>query len=151
MRRPDTRCIFSGVVGQASLAGMRSVVATFCYETIEQRQQTALFEISGRTVSTCTMCGGGTTASADDHQTLTCESCGAILDRKKNGAANAWAATSEGIEDRVREYWSETIAEAQRRDEAKQATLLRMQEGRRKARTASNDENQAGSRTDKVA
>ena len=114
-------------------------------------QQTALFEISGRTVSTCTMCGGGTTASADDHQTLTCESCGAILDRKKNGAANAWAATSEGIEDRVREYWSETIAEAQRRDEAKQATLLRMQEGRRKARTASNDENQAGSRTDKVA
>lgn len=97
----------------------------------------ALLEITGPTASTCAICGGSINAAEDDHQELHCNECGAVLDRKKNGAAIAWQAVNDQREDVVTAFWSSMVAESQAKKEKKAEQLAKMVDGRRKARTTS--------------
>lgn len=109
----------------------------------------AVLDISAGTASQCSVCGGAhVAASSDDHQMMTCSDCGAIIDRKQNGAAVAWQIVMEQRESHVEDFW---IAHLGRRDEArarKAEKLEKMAEGRRSARTASDVESPVFSRTE---
>ena len=99
---------------------------------------TALIEISGPTVTRCSHCGEDASApSEEDHQELACSSCGAVADRKLSGAAVAWQIANEQREDLVECFWLET---RKAREEERTKALVRkarMAEGRRVARTSS--------------
>lgn len=109
----------------------------------------AVLDISAGTASQCSVCGGAhVAASSDDHQMMTCSDCGAIIDRKQNGAAVAWQIVMEQRESHVEDFW---IAHLGKRDEArarKAEKLEKMAEGRRSARTASDVESPVFSRTE---
>jgi len=112
----------------------------------------AVLDLVSETASQCSICGGShVTASKKDHQTLLCSDCGAVLDRKQNGAALAWQAVSEKRDDHVEDFW---IAHLGKRDDAaskKAEKLSKMAEGRRKTRTGSDGETPEGSRTEESA
>jgi len=112
----------------------------------------AVLDLVSETASQCSICGGShVTASKKDHQTLLCSDCGAVLDRKQNGAALAWQAVSEKRDDHVEDFW---IAHLGKRDDAaskKAEKLSKMAEGRRKTRTGSDGEIPEGSRTEESA
>ena len=112
----------------------------------------AVLDLVSETASQCSICGGShVTASKEDHQTLLCSDCGAVLDRKQNGAALAWQAVSEKRDDHVEDFW---IAHLGKRDDAaskKAEKLSKMAEGRRKTRTGSDGETPEGSRTEESA
>lgn len=112
----------------------------------------AVLDLVSETASQCSICGGShVTASKEDHQTLLCSDCGAVLDRKQNGAALAWQAVSEKRDDHVEDFW---IAHLGKRDDAaskKAEKLSKMAEGRRKTRTGSDGEIPEGSRTEESA
>ena len=101
---------------------------------------TAVLELSGETARSCSICGGTARDNKDDGQILNCDQCGAVLDRKQNGAALAWQATHAVREDVVEEYWlnAATIFEERRQD--KIVKLSKMAEGRKNARTVIADE-----------
>lgn len=99
---------------------------------------TALLEISGKTASSCSICGSDAiVADEDDLQTLHCEGCGADLDRKQNGAALVWQHVNAGYEYAVEDYWmahQETVREKAEKLTEKKAKLIA---GRANARTRS--------------
>lgn len=67
---------------------------------------TALLEHTEKTTQTCALCGAdGLMEDDEDHQVLHCAGCGAVLDRKKNGAAIAWQWANEDREEKIAEYW----------------------------------------------
>jgi hypothetical protein len=67
------------------------------------RTGTIILELEGKpTVSTCAMClQDGMIRDEEDTQILTCPHCGAVLNRKQNGAAVAWTLVKSQINDRT--------------------------------------------------
>jgi hypothetical protein len=131
--------------GDASLPSKaqagRAVVALHSLESAIHwaacKCDTVILRLSGEeTVRTCAVCGGlSMRQDPEDGQILHCLDCEAGLDRKKNGAANAWRAASAERESLVTAYWE---AVTQRRDDAatrRADRSARMQAARHKART----------------
>lgn len=56
------------------------------------------------TASTCSLCGGSTVPEADVVDSAICTGCGAVLNKKQNGAANAYRLASAVREDLVEDY-----------------------------------------------
>lgn len=112
----------------------------------------ALLEITGPTASVCSICGGAMDAAPEDHQTLHCHACGAVLDRKQNGAAVAWQSVNSQREDAVTNFWLELRAGEEAKKEKKAEKLSKMADGRRvAARTRSDGFNGAGSHLSNTA
>jgi len=106
----------------------------------------AVLELNGDTASGCAYCGGKVVPAEDNHQELHCEQCGAVVERKTNGAALAWQAANDQLEEVVTEFWTATL-EARSAAADKQAEKkTKMADGRRRARTVSDDESAEGSR-----
>ncbi len=97
---------------------------------------TAVLELKGET-SRCSVCGGETIASQDDLQVLNCRNCQAILDRKRNGAVSAWRIVNADYENSVAEFWFSRRQILQDREAAKTEKLTKLANGRREARTPS--------------
>lgn len=94
----------------------------------------ALLEVTGPTASVCAICGGTISTSNSDHQTLHCDSCGATMDRKLNGAAVAWQAVEEVREDVVERFWRELFEDKETKQQKKADTLEKKAKGRSDAR-----------------
>ncbi|MCL5051704.1 MAG: scaffold protein involved in DNA repair, partial [Gammaproteobacteria bacterium] len=97
----------------------------------------AVLHLSGEeTASTCSFCGStAIAASAEDGQTLYCVDCGSTVDRKKNGAANAWKLAKAHLEPLVTEYWETVLTKTQEAAQRKAEKAQKMAAGR-KARAA---------------
>lgn len=109
----------------------------------------AVLDISSApTASTCSICGGGHIAALEgDRQTLACVDCGAVVDRKQNGAALAWQEVSEQRDSHVEDFWIAHLGKCDDAHAKKAEKLTKMAEGRRKARTGSDVESPDSSRT----
>lgn len=106
------------------------------------RTGAALIEVAGATASYCSICGSvGLEVSESDHQIVTCKHCGAVIDRKQNGAALAWQVAEAKREDSVTEYWSSHHKAQSEKSARKVEKLAKLAEGRRAARTARDAEN----------
>lgn len=68
---------------------------------------TAVLELRGKTVRTCSLCGGTVAADPKEGQILHCNDCGAALDRKQNGAAVAWQAVAPRLADWIEAFQTE--------------------------------------------
>lgn len=96
----------------------------------------AIFDMVGQpTIGCCASCGANAVTNvADSTHEVICSACGAISDRKRQGAAAAWQMAQEGIEDRIVDFHA-TRAQAIAEDQAKSAERKRkMADGRRAAR-----------------
>lgn len=110
---------------------------------------TAMLELHGKTATTCSICGGGHLSADDaDIQTLHCADCGAVLDRKQNGAAIAWQVVNAQREDAVEDFWISHLKRIGEAQEKKAGKLSKMAGARRKARTGSDGGEPAGSRAE---
>lgn len=102
---------------------------------------TAVFEETPETVQVCAHCGeSGLKPLESDWQTLGCAHCGAVLDRKENGATVLYQVTMQGIDSRTAHYHQEAQQKENDRLIKKAEKLQKMQQGRRErlaARTAS--------------
>jgi len=106
----------------------------------------AMLELSGKTASRCSICGGDVFPDETNGQLLHCTECGADLNRKQNGAALAWQSASDNLESLVEEFWTETFAARRAAQDVQAEKKRKMAEGRRNARTTINVENPGGSR-----
>lgn len=92
----------------------------------------ALFEENAATVSHCSHCGEPTvTAKPDDHQVLLCSSCGAVTDRKANGAAVLYQVSATGMEERIKQFHIDEGKKQLAALQKKTDRLKKMQEVRR--------------------
>lgn len=107
----------------------------------------ALIEVGNETVAICGICGGTTEDYPEDGQLLQCNSCGAEIDRKKNGAAISWARVNAQYEDVVTQYWLDRQEMREKTTLLKADKLMKMSEGRRNARTSGDGESADDSRT----
>jgi hypothetical protein len=96
----------------------------------------AVLRLSGEpTASVCSLCGGASLQEDEqDSQVQYCPDCGSTLDRKTNGAANAWKAAHADLETLVTDYWKATLQMAHDAEARKAKKLARMVEGRKAAR-----------------
>lgn len=102
----------------------------------------AILEMSGEnTASQCSICGGSTEPVKDVPDTVCCRECGAVLNRKQNGAANAFRLASEVVEEKVAEYHVEARKVLAEKTEKQREKLGKMAEKRRQRR-AEEQENQ---------
>ncbi|WP_077272831.1 zinc ribbon domain-containing protein [Acidithiobacillus caldus] len=95
----------------------------------------AVLHLSGEpTVTLCSHCGSTTISPTPlNNQMLCCSDCGSTIDRKANGAANAWKLAQKQREKLVSEYW-DTVG----RKRCEMATLRAQKaSGRAQARRAS--------------
>ncbi len=108
----------------------------------------AVLELTGETTARCAYCGGSTKGDDTDGQVLHCADCGAVVDRKRNGAARAWQAGNEQLEEATEAFWQETLALRHAAEEKKRGKLAKMHAARvaNRARTTIDGENTAGSR-----
>lgn len=115
----------------ASLYTLDSAIRWAC-----QKNGTAILDMNGeKTAATCAMCASeAIRADTEDGQVLHCADCGAVLDRKKNGAAVAWQLVNEQRENLVEEYWAEQLNKEREAAEAKASRLEKMQAARRAKR-----------------
>ncbi len=98
----------------------------------------AVLEIVGKTTQLCAYCGGQTEDVPDALAEVKCNVCGAVTDRKRNGAAIAWQATMPGRDALVESYHS-AVAEGYSEQMSKIAERkAKMAAGRSAARTHSN-------------
>ncbi len=111
----------------------------------------AVLELTGKTVQTCAHCGGSTIDCDDGSGTVQCADCGAVTDRKLNGASTAWIAADGMLESAVTEYHTTVLTETRRRSEASAERKAKLAAGRRLARTPSDDDLVEGSRADPLA
>jgi hypothetical protein len=110
----------------------------------------AVLEIVGKTTQLCAHCGGETGDVPDGLAELECKRCGAVTDRKLNGAAVAWQATVPGRDALVESYHS-AVAEGYREQMSKMAERkAKMAAGRSAARTRSHQEKRGGSRANPI-
>ncbi len=104
----------------------------------------AVLKLQGeRTADTCAACDGlapGTgealRVDEEDGQTLYCTDCGSTLDRKKNGAANAWRFAVNDLESLVTNYWETVLAQQSKAGERKAEKSAKMAAGRKAAAAA---------------
>lgn len=123
----------------AALYELEQAIAWACTRT-----QTPLVLASAPTVERCAYCGGHTTATDTDWHVLQCASCGASVDRKLAGAANAWqlvephlAALATQFQDQQHLAWTDAQAD-------REMKLQKMAEGRSNARRARGPQAAAG-------
>lgn len=101
---------------------------------------TAVLELSGKTATHCSLCGDTIHSDDENPQVLNCTHCGAVLDRKLNGAAVAWQTVCNAREEAVAEFWL-FLREAQERKREEKATKLsKMMAGRNKARASNHSD-----------
>ncbi|MHB8744254.1 MAG: hypothetical protein ACYC9L_14170 [Sulfuricaulis sp.] len=112
------------------------------------REGVAIIDVSGETVSACSICGARSTPDKEDGQRLHCNECGAVLDRKQNGAAVAWQAVFDQYEDLVASYWEKSISAAREAEEKKVGRLAKMVDGRRKTLAARTDDSGSARKSD---
>jgi hypothetical protein len=98
----------------------------------------AVLKMQGEhTVDTCAVCGGAALRiNEEDGQALYCTDCGSTLDRKKNGAANAWRFAEKDLESLVSSYWETVLDRQNRAGERMAEKLAKMVLGRKAAAAA---------------
>ncbi len=115
----------------------------------------AVLKMQGEhTADTCAVCGGlgladgesgGSLGPAggkllrvneEDGQVLYCADCGSTLDRKKNGAANAWRFAEKDLESLVTSYWETVLDRQNKAGERKAEKSAKMALGRKAAAEA---------------
>ncbi len=100
----------------------------------------AVLKLRGeQTATTCGVCGASgkiLKADEEDGQTLYCQSCGSTMDRKKNGAANAWQFAANDLESLVTSYWETVLAQQSKAGERKAEKSAKMAAGRKTAAAA---------------
>ncbi|MBN6740301.1 transposase [Acidithiobacillus sp. MC6.1] len=96
----------------------------------------AVLDIEGvKTTQTCGICGAeDMDTDAEDSQVLHCASCGAVVDRKQNGAAVAWQTVMENRENLVTDYWALKLEQERDTGTRKTERLEKMQAARRAKR-----------------
>lgn len=119
----------------AALSELEQSIIWACTKT-----QTPLITVTAPTVSKCPYCAGQTAAAEDDWHRLVCGSCGADVDRKLAGAANAWQAVEPLLEELKLEFQDRQETEWLAQLEEKRARLEKMAEGRAKSRKTSTTE-----------
>ncbi|MCR1347332.1 transposase [Acidithiobacillus ferrooxidans] len=99
---------------------------------------TAVLHLSGEeTIGACSLCGGAhVTPDPEDGQTLYCEDCGSAMDRKKNGAANAWQLANAQLEPMVTKYWETVLSKTEESALRKAEKSAKMAAGRKAASAA---------------
>lgn len=123
----------------------RVIAALYVLESAIQwaacKHGSAVLKIKGeKTASVCAFCEGDHLEEKEEHdsQTLYCPDCGSTVDRKLNGAANAWKRAASDLESLVTEYWEETREKQMGKAETKRLKSEKMAEARRlKRQTAS--------------
>lgn len=99
------------------------------------KAQSAVLDLAAPTVSLCAHCGSqAIQADESDHQTLHCADCGAVTDRKINGAAMAWQIASEAREEVVTDYWLQHEAAIRERAAEQAEKRRKLAQGRADAR-----------------
>lgn len=129
---------------RAARAGQR-VAALYELESAIRWQAvkhgTAVFEETPETVTICAHCHTpGLKPLESDWQTLVCTHCGAVVDRKENGATVLYQLTYPGIYQRTQHYHTESMQKENDRLIKKAEKLQKIQQVRRdliKARTTS--------------
>ena len=113
----------------AALSELEQSIIWACTKT-----QTPLITVTAPTVSKCPYCDGQTAAAEADWHRLVCGSCGADVDRKLAGAANAWQAVEPFLEDLKLQFHDRQETEWLAQQEDKRARLEKMAVGRAKSR-----------------
>jgi hypothetical protein len=130
---------------KAARAG-RVVAAIYEFEAAIRwaaaKHATAVFDVVGlATASQCAHCGSGALIQHPaDPRMVQCPDCGAEADRKRNGAAVAWAHCVDGIEGRIVDWHADTAAKSVADKAAAADRKAKMAEGRRSARAAAADQ-----------
>lgn len=99
----------------------------------------AVLEVAGKTARYCSICGGEAESKDDDLQVLSCSRCGALVDRKQNGAALVYQAVEQQLENVVQDYWLSALMMQNEKKATSALKKQKLQEGRAKARTSSAD------------
>lgn len=99
------------------------------------KTHTAVLELTAeKTAQTCGICGADSIKPDERNgQMIHCDSCGAELDRKKNGAAIAWQSVSD-VETLIEEYQTQAMVSAAERAQKLAEKKAKLAEGRRTAR-----------------
>lgn len=100
--------------------------------------ETAVLHLSGEeTVVACSLCGSAhVVPDPEDGQMLYCEDCGSAMDRKKNGAANAWQLANAQLEPLVTKYWETVLSKTEEAAMRKAEKSAKMAAGRKAASAA---------------
>lgn len=93
----------------------------------------AVFSLKGeKTVSKCCYCSSEEIEeSTEDEQQLFCNECGSIIDRKINGAVNAWNIAAFDLEALTIQYWETTRMKIETQAENKKNKMSKMLEKRK--------------------
>lgn len=125
------------------VAAISELVAAIRWQAI--KHGAALFEEHPPTVSTCSHCGAANVMpSTTDALLLCCPDCGAETGRKANAAAVLFQSRCADITERTAEHHAAAVESENARLLKKADMQMRKQEGRRKARMASDGEKQVG-------
>jgi transposase len=88
--------------------------------------------VGEKTATVCAQCGGmQLEAEPGNSQILHCKDCDNTLDRKCNGAANAWTVAASNLETLVTGYWQETIEKQGAQVELKRLKNQKMADARK--------------------
>ncbi|WP_414041616.1 hypothetical protein ACJU26_06065 [Acidithiobacillus sp. M4-SHS-6] len=111
----------------ASLYKLESALRWSC-----EKWGTALLEHTEKTAQTCALCGANDLMEdVKNHQVLHCAGCGAVVDRKRNGAAVAWQWANEHREEKIADYWRVKLEKERSALDKKAERLQKMQKARR--------------------
>jgi len=123
--------------GFAKKARSGRVIAALCelesaIRWAAEKNGAAVLELMGEeTASQCGICGGNQLQGDENEgQRLHCNDCGAVLDRKKNGAAVAWQIAREQYESLVSDYWKTHLDNQRAADEKRSARKEKMASAR---------------------
>lgn len=135
-QKVDERTGEKNKLGSRARSG-RVVAALYEFESALRwaaaKAETAVLEVRGQTATVCGICGAKIEAAEDNYQILHCHGCGAVLDRKQNGAAVAWCLADEERETATMQFWIDRCTSLADRQAQKAEKLAKMAEGRRKA------------------
>lgn len=98
----------------------------------------AILVMSGEnTASRCAVCGGKVASLQDMADSAACTDCGAALNKKQNGAANAYRIASEVIEEKVADYHLEARKVFSEKQDKQREKLQKMADSRKNRRAQS--------------
>jgi hypothetical protein len=96
----------------------------------------ALLELNGDTASKCAICGSTSIqVNSENGQILHCDECGAVLDRKQNGAAIAWQLADKQKEGAVEDFWVDLRNQRLEQSESKSNRMSKIIQKRRENKT----------------
>ena len=113
----------------AALYEFEQAIVWACTKT-----RTPLIHVSGGTASICPYCQAKAASTKEDWQLIECASCGASVDRKLAGAANAWQMVEPNLEGLRAEFHSSLEAQWLTIQEEKRERMDKMAAGRTKGR-----------------